>query len=157
DASRLEARRLLCPHRRGGRAQHSRATTGAPGAGGGCAMHAGCIEVEGKKVALDRSPPLESWLALLEEGSHTLAMVLRLAAAQMRDRLAVEERAEVARRGDVHVLLHVAEAHERSMRDAACNAAHLGEKRVAREDAVHEPEPRRLVGGEEIRQEEELL
>src|SRR5215813_315023 len=84
-------------------------------------------------------------------------MVFRQAATQMRDRLAVEERAEVARRGDVHVLLHVAEAHERSMRDAVRDAAHLGDERVAREDTVHEPEPRRLVGGEELRQKEQFL
>src|SRR5262249_32309860 len=106
---------------------------------------------------LDGSPSLEPRLTLLEEGGHALAVVFRQAATQMRDRLAVEKRAEVARRGDVHVLLHVAEAHERSMRDAVRDAAHLGGERVAREDAVHEPEPGRLVRGEELRQEEQLL
>src|SRR5262249_58506864 len=79
------------------------------------------------------------------------------AATKMCDRVAVEERAEVARRGDVHVLLHVAEAHERSMRDAVRDAARLGDERVARKDTVHEPEPRRLVGGEKLRQKEQFL
>jgi hypothetical protein len=46
---------------------------------------------------------LEPRLALRKEGGHTLAGVLRLAATQMRDRSAIEERAEVARRGEVMV------------------------------------------------------
>ena len=52
-----------------------------------------------------RSPALEARLALLEKGGHSLAMVFRQAATQMRDRLAVEERAEVARRGDVLTMM----------------------------------------------------
>jgi hypothetical protein len=60
---------------------------------------------------------LEPRLALRKEGGHTLAGVLRLAATQMRDRFAIEERAEVARRGEIHVLLLGAEARERSMGD----------------------------------------
>ena len=84
-------------------------------------------------------------------------MVFRQSTTQVCDCLAVEEGAEVARRGDVHVLLNVAEAHERSMRDAVRDAADLGDERVAREDTVHEPEPRRLVGGEKLRQKEQFL
>lgn len=42
------------------------------------------------------------------------------------------------------------------MRDAAREIAHFGEERIAREDPVDEPEPRGLVGREELRQKEEL-
>ena len=48
-------------------------------------------------------------------------------------------------------------SHERSMHDAAREIAHFGEERIAREDPVDEPEPRDLVGREELRQKEELL
>src|SRR5581483_3099752 len=93
----------------------------------------------------------------LEERRHALAVVLRLTTAEMRDRLTIEERAEVARRCEVHVLLHVTVADEGPMRDPARDLAHLRRENVLREHPVHEPEAQRLFGADQLREEEELL
>src|SRR5207249_186537 len=104
-----------------------------------------------------RSPALEARLALLQEGGDALAVVGRLATAEVRHGLAVEHGAEVGGEREVHVLLHVAVADERPVRDARGDLAHLVQEGVVREDAVHEPERRGLLGRDEVGQEEELL
>src|ERR1700677_3035767 len=75
--------------------------------------------------------------ALFKERPYAFAMIIRHPAAQVRFRLAIHQRAEIDRRGQVHIGFHIAIAGERTVRDARRNFLHFRHQVARFHHAVH--------------------
>src|SRR5271165_1691029 len=86
---------------------------------------------------LIRSPAAKFRCAFFEESRDALAMVVGLAAAEVRFGLAIEHAAEVDRGGEVDVGFHVAIADQRARGEARGEFLRLRGERSRGDDQVH--------------------
>src|SRR5213592_3892140 len=100
---------------------------------------------------------LEVRLPPLGEGAHALLQVLALRHQGLRHRLLLETGLEAALVGALEEALREAERERRTVRQAIAPGARRRFQLAARHDAVTKPDPQRLLGGEIVAEEDELL
>src|SRR2546426_284706 len=100
---------------------------------------------------------LDLGLPPLGEGAHALLQVLALRHQGLRQRLLLEAGLEAALVGALEEALREAERERRPAREALAPAARRRLQVRARHDLVAEPEAERLVGGDVVGEEDQLL